>query len=177
MYRVITCNTNGIRAAARKGFFAWLAEQNADVVCIQEIKAKEVQLTDSVFYPERYHCYYNEADRPGYSGTAVFCRRQPDRVITRLGWEIIDTEGRYIQVDFPGLSVISLYVPSGSSSDAAQARKDAFMGPFYDHLAALKRKRRQFIICADWNTCHQNIDLKNQTMGFFEIRKIGLNPS
>ena len=161
MYRVITCNTNGIRAAASKGFFAWLAEQNADVVCIQEIKAKEVQLTDSVFYPEGYHCYYNEADRPGYSGTAVFCRRQPDRVITRLDWEIIDTEGRYIQVDFPGLSVISLYVPSGSSSDAAQARKDAFMGPFYDHLAALKRKRRQFIICADWNTCHQNIDLKN----------------
>ena len=102
MYRVITCNTNGIRAAARKGFFAWLAEQNADVVCIQEIKAKEVQLTDSVFYPEGYHCYYNEADRPGYSGTAVFCRRQPDKVITRLDWEIIDTEGRYIQVDFQG---------------------------------------------------------------------------
>ena len=129
MYRVITCNTNGIRAAARKGFFTWLAEQNADVVCIQEIKAKEVQLTDRVFYPEGYYCYYNEADRPGYSGTAVFCRRQPDRVITRLDWEIIDTEGRYVQVDFPGLSVISLYVPSGSSSDAAQARKDAFMGP------------------------------------------------
>ena len=83
MYRVITCNTNGIRAAARKGFFAWLAEQNADVVCIQEIKAKEVQLTDSVFYPEGYHCYYNEADRPGYSGTAVICRRQPDKVMTR----------------------------------------------------------------------------------------------
>ena len=80
---------------------------------------------------------------------------------TRLDWELIDTEGRYIQVDFPGLSVVSLYVPSGSSSDAAQARKDGFMDPFFEHLRVLRRKRRQFIICADWNTCHQNIDLKN----------------
>ena len=161
MYRVITCNTNGIRAAARKGFFDWLAQQDADVVCIQEIKAKEVQLTDSVFYPEGYHCFYNEAERPGYSGTAVFCRQKPQKVTTRLDWELLDTEGRYIQVDFPGLSVVSLYVPSGSSSDAAQARKDGFMEPFYEHLKALRRKRREFIICADWNTCHQNIDLKN----------------
>ena len=127
MYRVITCNTNGIRAAARKGFFDWLAQQDADVVCIQEIKAKEVQLTDSVFYPEGYHCFYNEAERPGYSGTAVFCKAKPQKVTTRLDWELLDTEGRYIQVDFPGLSVVSLYVPSGSSSDAAQARGDREM--------------------------------------------------
>ena len=80
---------------------------------------------------------------------------------TRLDWELLDTEGRYIQVDFPGLSVVSLYVPSGSSSDAAQARKDNFMEPFYEHLKVLRRRRREFIICADWNTCHQNIDLKN----------------
>ncbi|GIR83124.1 MAG: hypothetical protein CM15mP84_08720 [Cellvibrionales bacterium] len=90
-----------------------------------------------------------------------FCRRQPDKVITRLDWEIIDTEGRYIQVDFPGLSVISLYVPSAPRQMLPRPAKTPFMGPFYDHLAALKRKRRQFIICADWNTCHQNIDLKN----------------
>ena len=161
MYRVITCNTNGIRAAARKGFFDWLASQQADVVCIQEIKAKEEQLTDDVFYPKGYHCYYNEAERPGYAGTAIFCKQKPQKVITRLDWDIVDSEGRYIQVDFPGLSVVSLYVPSGSASEVAQARKDGFMEPFYEHLAALKRKRRQFIVCADWNTCHQNIDLKN----------------
>ena len=161
MYRVITCNTNGIRAAARKGFFTWLADQDADVVCIQETKAKEVQLTDRLFYPEGYHCFYNEAERPGYAGTAIFSKQKPQKVTTRLDWELIDTEGRYIQVDFPGLSVVSLYVPSGSSSDAAQARKDGFMDPFFEHLRVLRRKRRQFIICADWNTCHQNIDLKN----------------
>ena len=110
MYRVITCNTNGIRAAARKGFFSWLADQDADVVCIQEIKAKEVQLTDRLFYPEGYHCFYNEAERPGYSGTAIFCKQKPPKGTTRLDWELIDTEGRYIQIDFPGLSVVSLYV-------------------------------------------------------------------
>ena len=116
MYRVITCNTNGIRAAARKGFFAWLSQQSADVVCIQEIKAKEVELTDSVFYPEGYHCFYNEAERPGYAGTAVFTKEKPQRVVSRLNWELVDSEGRYLQVDFPGLSVVSLYVPSGSAS-------------------------------------------------------------
>ncbi len=161
MFRVITCNTNGIRAAERKGFFRWLAKQRADVVCIQEIKAKEVQLTDQAFYPKGYHCFYNEAERPGYAGTAVFAKHKPQRVITRLDWDIVDSEGRYLQVDFPGLSVVSLYVPSGSASPVAQGRKDGFMEPFYDHMAALRRKRREFIICADWNTCHQNIDLKN----------------
>ena len=161
MFRVITCNTNGIRAAERKGFFRWLAKQRADVVCIQEIKAKEVQLTDQAFYPKGYHCFYNEAERPGYAGTAVFTRHKPQKVITRLDWDIVDSEGRYLQVDLPGLSVVSLYVPSGSASPVAQGRKDGFMEPFYDHMAALRRKRREFIICADWNTCHQNIDLKN----------------
>ena len=92
MYRVITCNTNGIRAAARKGFFDWLASQKADVVCIQEIKAKEEQLTDEVFYPKGYHCYYNEAERPGYAGTAIFCKQKPQKVITRLDWEIVDSK-------------------------------------------------------------------------------------
>ena len=138
MYRVITCNTNGIRAAARKGFFDWLAQQKADVVCIQEIKAKEEQLADAVFYPKGYHCYYNEAERPGYAGTAIYCRQKPQKVTTRLNWDIVDLEGRYIQVDFPGLSVVSLYVPSGSASEVAQARKDGFMEPFYEHLAALR---------------------------------------
>ena len=184
MYRVITCNTNGIRAAARKGFFDWLASQQAEVVCIQEIKAKEEQLTDDVFYPKGYHCYYNEAERPGYAGTAIFCKQKPLKVITRLDWDIVDSEGRYIQVDFPGLSVVSLYVPSGSASEVAQARKDGFMEPFYEHLAALKRKRRQFIVCADWNTCHQNIDLKNwrsnqKNSGFMpheRARSWGMNP-
>jgi len=159
--KVITCNTNGIRAAQRKGFFDWLAQQSADVVCIQETKAQRDQLEDAVFHPEGYHCIYNDAERKGYSGTAVYSRTPPKSVVTALGWEPVDSEGRYLQVDFDHVSVVSLYVPSGSSGDAAQARKEVFMTHFFEHLRNLRRKRREFIICADWNICHKEIDLKN----------------
>ena len=161
MAKIVTCNTNGIRAAARKGFFDWLAREQADVVCIQETKAQVHQLQDPVFHPAGYHVVYNDAIKPGYSGTAVYSRVKPRKITTRLGWEPLDGEGRYIQADFDRLSVISLYLPSGSSSDAAQARKYAFMDNFFEHLRTLRRKRREFIICADWNICHKEIDLKN----------------
>ena len=162
MYRVITCNTNGIRAAARKGFFDWLASQKADVVCIQEIKAKEEQLSRrGLSIPRAITVITTRPSDRVMRALRSYCKQKPQKVITRLDWEIVDSEGRYIQVDFPGLSVVSLYVPSGSASEVAQARKDGFMEPFYEHLAALRRKRREFIVCADWNTCHQNIDLKN----------------
>ena len=161
MLRVITFNANGIRAAHRKGFFRWLQNQRADVVCIQEIKAKTLQLADPDFHPEGYHCFYNEAERPGYAGTAVYCLKKPTKVVTRLDWDIVDREGRYTQVDFDGFSVVSLYVPSGSSSELAQSRKDGFMEPFYQHLKKLRRKKREFIVCADWNTCFREVDLKN----------------
>ena len=161
MATIITCNTNGIRAAARKGFFDWLAQQDADVVCIQETKAQEEQLADPVFSPAGYHCYYNDARKKGYSGTALYSRVKPRAVVTSLGWESADSEGRYLQADYDGVSVISLYLPSGSSSEAAQAKKLDFMAQFYEHLRSLRRKRREFIICADWNICHKPIDLKN----------------
>lgn len=161
MAKIITCNTNGIRAAARKGFFEWLAKQDADVVCIQETKAQVDQLSDPIFSPEGYHCTYNDAVKKGYSGTALYSKVKPQKITTRLGWDPLDSEGRYIQADYKGLSVISLYLPSGSSSDEALARKYRFMDDFMAHLKSLRRKRREFIICADWNICHKNIDLKN----------------
>ncbi len=161
MAKIITCNTNGIRAAARKGFFDWLAKQDADVVCIQETKAQVHQLEDPVFHPEGYFCTYNDAVKPGYSGTAVYSRVKPRKITTTLGWEPLDGEGRYIQADYDRFSVIALYVPSGSSSEQAQQKKYRFMDQFYEHLRALRRKRREFVICADWNICHKEIDLKN----------------
>ena len=161
MATIITCNTNGIRAAARKSFFDWLGQQHADVVCIQETKAQEEQLADPVFSPAGYHCYYNDARKKGYSGTALYSRVKPRALVTSLGWESADSEGRYLQADYEGISVISLYLPSGSSSEAAQAKKFDFMTQFYEHLRGLRRKRREFIICADWNICHRPIDLKN----------------
>lgn len=161
MAKIITCNTNGIRSAARKGFFEWLSGQQADVVCIQETKAQIEQLGDPVFSPDGYYCFYNDAIKKGYSGTAVYCKVKPQRVITCLGWDPADSEGRYLQVDFKGLSVISLYMPSGSSSEEALQKKLRFMDTFMEHLKTLRRKRREFIICADWNICHHPIDLKN----------------
>lgn len=159
--RIITANTNGIRAAARKGFFEWMPKQNADVVCIQETKAQVEQLSDPVFHPEGYYCYYFDAQKKGYSGTAIYSKHKPKAVHTGLGWDPIDSEGRYLQVDFDKVSVISLYMPSGSSSDAAQEKKDLVLTKILTHFKTLRRKRREFVICADWNICHHNIDLKN----------------
>jgi exodeoxyribonuclease-3 len=159
--RIITANTNGIRAAARKGFFEWLAKQKADVVCIQETKAQVHQLTDPVFNPEGYHCYYFDAEKKGYSGTAIYAKKKPKKVTKGLGWDPVDSEGRLIQADFDGVSVISLYMPSGSSSEERQERKMVFLDKILPYFKSLRRKRREFIICADWNICHQNIDLKN----------------
>ena len=116
---------------------------------------------DELFRPDGYHCYYNDAERKGYSGTALYAKQKPSAIEVKVGWEPVDSEGRYLRADFDGLSVISLYVPSGSSNDDAQARKDVFMERFTPHMAELLKEQREFIICADWNTCHQNIDLKN----------------
>ncbi len=161
MLSIVTLNANGIRAAARKGFFEWLEREQPDIVCIQETKAQEHQLDKSPFYPARYHCYYNDAERKGYSGTALFARVKPRKVTDRLGWDPADNEGRYLQADFDGLSVVSLYLPSGSSGEAALAKKYDFMDRFFEHLRSLRRKRREFVICADWNICHREIDLRN----------------
>jgi len=176
MAKVITCNTNGIRSAARKGFFEWLQDQDADVVCIQETKAQRDQLDDPVFHPEGYHNFFNDAEKKGYSGTAVYCKAKPNKVVSSLGWDPADSEGRYLQVDFKGVSVISLYMPSGSSSEEVLQKKLRFMDIFMDHLQTLRRKRREFIICADWNICHKEIDLKNwkpnqKNSGFLPIER------
>lgn len=180
MAKIITCNTNGIRAAARKGFFDWLAREDADVVCIQETKAQLDQLSDPVFHPQGYHCYYNDAIKKGYSGTALYSKVKPGKVITSLGWDPADSEGRYLQADYKGLSVISLYVPSGSSSEEVLQKKLRFMDLFMGHLKSLRRKRREVIICADWNICHKEIDLRNwkpnqKNSGFLPVERAWLD--
>lgn len=158
--RIISLNTNGIRSAARKGFFAWLEKQHADIVCIQETKAQEHQLNGD-FCPPGFHCYYHDAEKKGYSGVAILSRKKPAKVIKGLGWYDIDIEGRYIELQFEGLSVISLYMHSGSSGEERQNVKFDFMHRFMPHLLSLRRKRREYIICGDWNIAHKNIDIKN----------------
>jgi exodeoxyribonuclease-3 len=159
--RIITLNANGIRSAARKGFFEWLPAQDADVVCIQETKAQVDQLADPVFRPHGYHCHYFDARKKGYSGVAIYSRTKPQDVVTGFGSREFDAEGRYIEARFQGLSVVSVYLPSGSSSDERQQAKFRFLDQFMPHLKSLKRKRRGYVLCGDWNIAHKEIDLKN----------------
>lgn len=157
----MTLNANGIRAAARKGFFEWLPTQDADVICIQETKAQEHQLTDEIFCPKGYHCYYFDAQKKGYSGVALYSKQKPDNVSTGLGWAPADNEGRYIQADFGELSVASLYLPSGTSGDERQAFKYQFLDFYLPVLKEQLATNRQWVITGDWNIAHKNIDLKN----------------
>jgi exodeoxyribonuclease-3 len=159
--RIVTLNANGIRAAARKGFFRWLPRQSADVVCIQETKAQVHQLEDRVFRPRRYHCFYEDAERKGYSGVALYARREPDEILRGFGSAEFDAEGRYLEARFGALSVVSLYVPSGSSSEERQQAKFRFMAQFMEYLEGIRTNGRRYIICGDWNIAHKPVDLKN----------------
>jgi exodeoxyribonuclease III len=159
--RIITLNVNGIRSAERKGFFSWMQQQNADIICLQETKAQEHQLNTDPFYPEGYHCFYHDAEKKGYSGVAIYCRKQPDKIISGIGWADADAEGRFIEAQFGNLSVISLYLPSGSSGEDRQAFKFSFMGRFMPYLQTCTQNDRNYIICGDWNIAHKEIDLKN----------------
>jgi exodeoxyribonuclease-3 len=159
--RVITFNANGIRSAARKGFFDWLATRRADVVCVQETKAQEHQLGDGLFRPRGYHCYYLDAEKKGYSGVALYCRHKPQRVVAGFGSAEFDREGRYLEAVWPGLSIASVYLPSGSSSEFRQQAKFRFLDEFADFLRRLRRRPREYLLCGDWNIAHQPIDLKN----------------
>lgn len=159
--RVISVNVNGIRAAGRKGFFEWLAEQDADFICLQETKAQMAHLPDELYRPEGYHCYFSDAVKKGYSGVGLYSKRKPDRVQHTLGWAVADDEGRFVQADFGNLSVISLYLPSGSSGDHKQSNKVEFMEKFMAVLRDMKQSGRDYIICGDWNIVHKEIDIKN----------------
>jgi exodeoxyribonuclease III len=159
--RIMSLNANGIRAAARKGFFDWLPLQNVDFVCIQETKAQLHQLADEVFHPSGYHCHYHDAEKKGYSGVALFSRHAPDQVIHGIGWSDFDCEGRWLQVDVGPLSVVSLYLPSGTSKQERQAFKVECMDYFAPKLKELAAAGRDVVICGDWNIAHKEIDLKN----------------
>lgn len=159
--KIISINTNGIRAAARKGFFDWLDKQQADFVCIQETKAQVDQLSDEVFHPAGYSCHYFDAQKKGYSGVAVYSKHQPDEVIVGLGVDDFDNEGRYLEVQVGNLSVASLYLPSGSSKEERQDFKYKMMDFFYPYMQEKAATGRDIIICGDWNIAHTKEDIKN----------------
>ena len=159
--RIISLNCNGIRSACRKGLYQWLSRQRADIVCLQETKAQVEVLDASVKSPRGWHTYFMDAVKPGYSGVAVFSRHQPDDVSYGLGNDTFDREGRYLQLDFGNLSVASLYLPSGSSSEVRQQVKFDFLDYYMPLLKQCRTNRREYVLCGDWNIAHKQIDLKN----------------
>jgi len=171
--KIISINVNGIRAAARKGMFDWLKAVDADVICLQELKAQPDQIEGEPYHPSGYHTYFHSAEKKGYSGVGVYCKQQPDAVHVGLGevsknlgieadWSDVDNEGRYLQVDFPKLSVASLYMPSGSAKEERQLYKYDMMARFEPLLKAMQDdSTREYVICGDWNIAHKKADIKN----------------
>jgi exodeoxyribonuclease III len=159
--RVITLNVNGIRAAATKGLFRWLAAQKADVVCLQEIKAHDADLGPAMRAPRGLTGHFSHAQKKGYAGVALYSRARPDAVREGFGVREFDDEGRVLEARFGKLSVVSVYLPSGSAGPHRQASKFRFLDAFLPHLKRLKDSGREVILCGDWNIAHREIDLKN----------------
>ncbi|MER5890039.1 exodeoxyribonuclease III [Streptomyces sp. NPDC001941] len=165
MLTVTTVNVNGLRAAAKKGFVEWLAGTDADVVCLQEVRAEEHQLPEEVRAPEGWHTVHAPAAAKGRAGVSLYTRRAPERVRIGFGSAEFDGSGRYVEADLPGVTVASLYLPSGEVGTERQDEKIRFMDAFLPHLKELKERAaadgREVVVCGDWNIAHQQADLKN----------------
>jgi exodeoxyribonuclease-3 len=162
--RVVSFNANGLRSAANKGFFEWFAKQQADVLCVQETKAQEHQLAGPAFLPDGYKAWFRDATtKKGYSGVAVYSRREPDEVRTALGWEAFDEEGRYLEARFGNLSVVSFYIPSGSSGEMRQDFKFQVMEWLAPIFQEWLNSGRDYVLCGDWNIVRSRLDIKNWT--------------
>lgn len=161
MKRIISYNVNGIRAAIRKDFLQWLHASKADILCLQEIKAMPEQLEPELLEELDYHHYWFPAEKKGYSGVSIWSKEEPIHVEKGMGMEIYDREGRVIRADFKDFSVISVYMPSGSSGDDRQAFKMQWLDDFYNYIQELKKEIPNLIISGDYNICHKPIDIHN----------------
>ena len=159
--RIVTLNLNGIRSARKKGVLEWLAHLKADIVCVQEVKAQAADLDEEIIRPDRFEGHFHLAEKKGYSGVGLYTHVKPDRIKIGFGSKEFDAEGRYVQADYGDLSVVSVYLPSGSSSEERQQAKFRFLDVFLPHLKKLRASGREFILCGDWNIAHKEIDLKN----------------
>lgn len=163
--RVVSINVNGLRSAEKKGLFEWMATSDADVICMQESRINHEQWTDK-FKPEGWHTHLFPAQKPGYAGTAIYSRLPFVSVTDGLGFELADSQGRFISAEFDlGLDktahICSLYLPSGSSGEEAQARKDHFLEEYKKILKQWRDKDKSVIVCGDYNIVHKRIDIKN----------------
>lgn len=162
MTNIISYNVNGIRSAISKGFVEWAMEFSPDIICLQEIKAMTNQLDLSLFEKAGYmHHYWHSAEKKGYSGVAILSKKKPIHVEVGFGKKIYDMEGRILRADYDEFSVISVYMPSGTSGGVRQAFKFEFLDFFQDYIDKLKKTKQKLIICGDWNICHKPIDIHN----------------
>ncbi|MFG7944443.1 exodeoxyribonuclease III [Streptomyces cacaoi] len=165
MRKVTTVNVNGLRAAAKKGYVEWLTATDAEVVCLQEVRAESHQLADAVREPEGWHAVYAPSSAKGRAGVALLTRREPDAVRVGFGTAEFEDSGRYVEADLPGLTVASLYLPSGEVGTERQDEKERFMAAFLPYLRELRARAaaagREVLVCGDWNIAHQEADLKN----------------
>lgn len=156
--KVLSYNVNGIRAALNKGFAEWLKVSQADVICIQEIKALKEQVDTKVLEDLGYHHFWFSAQKKGYSGVAIFSKIKPNKVEYGSGIDHMDFEGRIIRADFDKVSIMSLYLPSGTNIDRLEY-KFKFMDEFQGYINELKKEYPNLIICGDYNICHEAIDI------------------
>ena len=165
MLRVVSINLNGLRSATSKGFFDWLETSGADVVCMQETRLQPHQWLEE-HKPAGWHMHLCHAEKPGYAGTAIYSRTPFVSINNGLGFDICDTQGRFTAAEFhkpdgTPFIVASLYLPSGSSGDDAQARKDTFLQEMLVHLQTWREQGKSVIMCGDYNIVHKEIDIKN----------------
>jgi exodeoxyribonuclease-3 len=158
---IITYNVNGIRSALSKGWIDWLKAADPDIICLQEIKASPDQIDPTPILNLGYGLYWYPAEKKGYSGVAVFSKSKPDHVEYGCGIQKYDVEGRILRLDFGAISVMSIYMPSGSSGDERQTFKMGWLSDFYNYIEKLKKTRSKLILCGDYNICHQAIDIHN----------------
>ena len=162
MTKIVSYNVNGIRSAISKGFIDWTQTVSPDIICLQEIKANLDQLDPSLFENAGYkHHFWHSAEKKGYSGVAILSREKPDHVEVGFREKIYDFEGRMLRADYGDISVMSVYMPSGTTGDIRQTFKYGFLDFFQNYIDKLKKEREKLIICGDWNICHKAIDIHN----------------
>ncbi len=159
--KIISYNLNGIRSAISKGLLTWLEQESPDVFCVQETKAQADQIDTLAFAELGYHTFAHSAEKKGYSGVAIFSKREPDRVVAGMGVPVFDAEGRVLRADFADLTVVCVYVPSGTTGDIRQAFKMQFLDAFLNYLNTLRQTRENIIVCGDYNICHKPIDINH----------------